>query len=1187
MSKRRPTTDDSFTSVTPSSSVESMEKEKDDPSETKPIVKKSKSAAKHEEVATDVINQFQASVSAAKQEEKSEESNKRVDGAREMSLKDNNLFKETNNKNGGEENESSFIKPDVSRNKGGNLKNDIKPEKLEGLKDKKAENTDSQDKEFKNKASNDILKDDDSTSADYDDVLQSGSESDKEKRDDINKKEIEVEVNARPGRNNNDNQRTLINLPIDSQINTMTNADNNYENGNEKSESHQLRGGKKDGLESGGVDKSDSSSDDNYDKVEEILSIGNNDEQTARHSGEESVKSKTSAEEKEMEESVYKRSDLHSMKMKKTKQCKKKLQKDHKKYKEKRNKMDYREMLLCSSSSDSAGEKKTALRGKRQKENVKNKTKQKSSSSSSTESDRRFKCFDKGKQNIDLINSEDEEQRSNDPIEQKDIKTSIEQTSKEAKIIKSVEKQDDVKVNAYDNIQHDTESYAHTKHENDITKGIHLETKPIVDENQESRNQLAEHGNANMEQPCPRRDGRTIREKALKETEMSYAHRPSSDEQCTDDCSEIAELPDDIKTNKDDDCETEEDEDVLGGQLCPSCRDQYEYPILLNCGHTFCRECVSLLVENSSDGLSFQCPTCSTDTSLTAAEEELFCPNFILLEGMRRRKYGDIGCASCKKKQADAICEDCVELYCAECLERHRQRKLTKDHRISDISSVEDPSKLKKRYFCPKHRKKQLTEYCLSCDVSICIKCAAGEHSGKNHDCGPVADAAEASRQILISTAENFETNQPDVAESLENVSAMMNGLDTELAEMKDEIKNSIENLIKSLREQESRLYDEVERKHQTIRNALLLRKQKIESSVTDTREMAGFLRELQQHNNDIEMLQMAATISRRNLELEEIKQQNDFVVDYDFMFSSNEDQVKREIKRHGHIEVRDRISGNEVIVNGFSDVGDNYGGSECENEALKTWSPTERRKDGDKNEKRHRNIEKEIHIETIGHSEIEKQTNSKDDEGRHFESEKDRNKVEDKDMLKDEDEKKIHRELPVDVIGSRHIEEACEMNARQINKMTAQCKEDKKLPIEQLTRLISERGEDVRNLRFNVRNHKDEACEVDVKMICPDKSIVSAHVAENADGAFTVFFCPEIKKDFNCYISIGGKHFKKEHRVLNFYGNFQGMRSKEIDLACRTIGLLRWHITPGLLEKKNGLVRRSRKFLKMKKAKK
>ena len=53
---------------------------------------------------------------------------------------------------------------------------------------------------------------------------------------------------------------------------------------------------------------------------------------------------------------------------------------------------------------------------------------------------------------------------------------------------------------------------------------------------------------------------------------------------------------------------------------CPICLNDWNSeqftPYMFPCGHSFCRECVLLMVSNDSDEVSILCPTCSKEICL-------------------------------------------------------------------------------------------------------------------------------------------------------------------------------------------------------------------------------------------------------------------------------------------------------------------------------------------------------------------------------------------------------------------------------------------------------------------------------------------------------------------------------------------------------------------------------------------
>ena len=110
--------------------------------------------------------------------------------------------------------------------------------------------------------------------------------------------------------------------------------------------------------------------------------------------------------------------------------------------------------------------------------------------------------------------------------------------------------------------------------------------------------------------------------------------------------------------------------------------------------------------------------------------------------------------------------------------------------------------------------------------------------------------------------------------------------------------------------------------------------------------------------------------------------------------------------------------------------------------------------------------------------------------------------------------------------------------------------------------------------MRLNIRNDLGQFDDVRLKITSPNKSILSAHLKENNDGTFTIFCCPSVDEPFDICISLGGSKLKKETPVLTLRGDLSMFKSHvAARIACRTISLIRWHLTPGLLQRQGGRI--------------
>ena len=120
---------------------------------------------------------------------------------------------------------------------------------------------------------------------------------------------------------------------------------------------------------------------------------------------------------------------------------------------------------------------------------------------------------------------------------------------------------------------------------------------------------------------------------------------------------------------------------------------------------------------------------------------------------------------------------------------------------------------------------------------------------------------------------------------------------------------------------------------------------------------------------------------------------------------------------------------------------------------------------------------------------------------------------------------------------------------------------------------MASEDANQPKTVRLNIKNSDGNFNEVHLKMTSPNESLLSAHVQQNQDGTYTIFCCPTVQSDFNISIGLNGEGFKNDANVFSIKGNFSNLDSSEEILAHRTISLIRWHLTPGLLVKRGGRI--------------
>ncbi|XP_058649931.1 tripartite motif-containing protein 16-like [Onychostoma macrolepis] len=295
--------------------------------------------------------------------------------------------------------------------------------------------------------------------------------------------------------------------------------------------------------------------------------------------------------------------------------------------------------------------------------------------------------------------------------------------------------------------------------------------------------------------------------------------------------------------------------------LCPVCLDLLKDPVTIQCGHSYCKSCITDCWDQEDEKRVYSCPQCRQ----TFSPRPILGKNTILVEMVEKLKKtklqsavpagaGDVQCDVCtgRKHKAVKSCLVCLNSYCQNHLEQHESSFKGKRHNLTEATGR------LQEMICQKHEK-LLEVFCRTDQKCMCVLCM-DEH--KNHDTVSAAAQRTEKQKQLKETQKTFQQRiqqrEKDLQQLREAVESQKRSAQTAVedserifTELIRSIERSRSELIRLIRDQEKQAVSRAEG-----------RLERLEQEINDLRRRDAELEQLSHTQDHIQFLQSFQSLS-------------------------------------------------------------------------------------------------------------------------------------------------------------------------------------------------------------------------------------------------------------------------------------------------------------------------------------
>ncbi|XP_059381261.1 tripartite motif-containing protein 16-like [Carassius carassius] len=297
---------------------------------------------------------------------------------------------------------------------------------------------------------------------------------------------------------------------------------------------------------------------------------------------------------------------------------------------------------------------------------------------------------------------------------------------------------------------------------------------------------------------------------------------------------------------------------------CPVCLDLLKDPVTIQCGHSYCKSCITDCWDEEDQIRVYSCPQCRQ----TFSPRPALARNTMLSELVEKLKKtrlssdcyagaGDVQCDVCTGGKCKAVksCLMCLNSYCLNHLQQHESLFKGKRHNLIDATGR------LQEMICQKHEK-LLEVFCRTDQKCICVLCTMDEH--KNHDTVSAATQRTEKQKQLMETQKTLQQRIQQEEKDLQQLRETVESHNRSAQTAVEDSERIFTELIRSIERSRSELIRLIRDQEKTAVSRAEERLERLEKEINDLRRRDAELEKLSHTQDHIQFLQSFQSLSSR-----------------------------------------------------------------------------------------------------------------------------------------------------------------------------------------------------------------------------------------------------------------------------------------------------------------------------------